>query len=156
MQTLILALLPLASSATIRVPLDEPTIQAAIESAAPGDVVLVAPGTYVEQIDLLGKAITVQSEAGPTQTVIDSQGMQSWPDFPFAAVVRMVNGEGRSTRLEGFTITGSNASVFFNEGGGGVYGAKFPTNASPTISPAAQGTRRCSQKCRPLTRWRPI
>src|SRR5215468_9160868 len=40
----------------------EPTIQSAIDVATDGDTVIVAPGTYVENIDFKGKAITVSSE----------------------------------------------------------------------------------------------
>src|SRR6266700_1042933 len=46
---------------TINVPADQPTIQAAITLAQSGDTVLVAPGTYLENNDFLGKAITVTS-----------------------------------------------------------------------------------------------
>ena len=40
---------------------DYATIQAAIAAADDGDCITVEPGTYVENIDFLGKAITVQS-----------------------------------------------------------------------------------------------
>jgi len=37
------------------------TIQLAIDAAKDGDVIIVQPGVYYEQIDFLGKNITVQS-----------------------------------------------------------------------------------------------
>ncbi len=42
----------------IHVPADQPTIQAAIGLAVNGDTVLVAPGTYKENINVYGKFIT--------------------------------------------------------------------------------------------------
>ena len=58
---------------TIRkVPQDFSTIQGAIVAAQNGDTVRVAPGVYVENINFLGKAITVVSEAGPNFTTIAS------------------------------------------------------------------------------------
>ncbi len=44
-----------AFAATIHVPADQPTIQSAIDTALVGDIVLVAPGTYVENIDFIVK-----------------------------------------------------------------------------------------------------
>ena len=53
-----------ASAADIRVPLDQPTIQAAIDASAAGDVVLIAPGTYYESLNLIEKQIELRSETG--------------------------------------------------------------------------------------------
>jgi Right handed beta helix region/PKD domain len=107
-----------AEGATIRVPSDAATIQQAIYAAAPGDTVLVAPGTYFENLNFLGKAITVVSEGGPAVTVIDG----NWA----GSVVAFVNGESRGAVLRGFTIQhGANSST-----AGGV----FIKNSSPTIA----------------------
>ncbi len=83
-------------AAILRVPGDHSTIQGAIEGAGDGDLVLVAPGTYYEHLDFLGKAITVKSEAGSAATVIDGQGS--------GHVVRFGSNEGRDSLLEGFVI----------------------------------------------------
>ena len=67
-----------ALAATIHVPADWPTIQAAINVAVGGDEIIagdeniVAPGTYFENINFLGKAITLRSSDGPLMTIIDA------------------------------------------------------------------------------------
>ena len=106
-----------ADAATIRVPANMPTIQAAIDAAASGDTVLVSPGTYVEQIDFRGKAITVASESGPATTTINANGAGS--------VVTFRSGESRASVLTGFTVTGG----FNLSGGGGI----LVSGSSPTI-----------------------
>lgn len=91
------------------------TIQHGIDMASDGDTVLAHPGTYTENIDFIGKEITVGSLFITTgdadhilQTVID--GNRSDRVVTFAA------GEAGTARLSGFTITNGYA-----EAGGGVF-----------------------------------
>ena len=104
---------------TINVPAVEPTIQAAINVANNGDTVLVAPGTYVENINFGGKAVTVTSSGGPSVTTIDGGALGS--------VVTFSNGETASSVLSGFTIRNGLQNGLF---GGGIY----ISSASPTIT----------------------
>jgi len=74
------------------------SIQTAIDSAVDTDDIVVAPGTYFETVNFLGKAITLRSSDGPDVTIIDAQRT--------GTVVTCESGEGSDTVLEGFTITG--------------------------------------------------
>lgn len=94
-----------ADSATLHVPRDHSTIQAAIEAALPGDLVLVSAGTYRERIRLKEGVVLKSAgddsrgEAGLTRattTIIDGGGNQGeGPGVEMA--------EGAS--LDGFTVT---------------------------------------------------
>lgn len=147
--TYTLAPLP-ALSATIHVPADQPTIQKGIRNSVSGDLVLVAPGTYFENIDFFAKLITLQSEAGSEVTVIDGNQTGSTVTFD--------SGELENTVLQGFTIrngSGTYETEFGRYYGGGIYcymsrptiinciieknnarygGGVFCESASPTIS----------------------
>ena len=62
-------------AATINVPADQPTIQAAINAAAPNDTIVIAAGTYTGAGNIgvtVNKAVTIQG-AGAGQTIIDGQ-----------------------------------------------------------------------------------
>lgn len=98
-----------------------PTIQAAINDASDGDTVWVADGVYTGEgnydIDFQGKAITVRSESGPENCIIDCQHYGRGFQFHCS--------EDANSVLDGFTITNGVAERF----GGGIR----CTASSPTI-----------------------
>ena len=87
---------------TIRVPLDQPTIQSAVYASRNGDTVLVAAGTYTENIHIVGRGITLISESGSALTTIT-------PEVPSVRTLHVEDNTGLETALKGFTITGSDA-----------------------------------------------
>jgi predicted outer membrane repeat protein len=99
------------------------SIQSAINIASSGDTIVVAPGTYHEAIDFVGKAITVRSSGGPAVTTIDASAIQ-------ASAVTFASGEPASTVLEGFTVTGGVGTPFGSERNGG---AVYCWDADPVI-----------------------
>lgn len=121
--TLTLLLFSTSNAATLNVPGVYPSIQSAINAAFNGDTVLVAPGTYMENIDFLGKAITVKSSNGPLSTFIDG-GMAG-------SVVTFVSNEGPDSVLDGFTVMNGSGTMIVGAFwcGGGIY----CSSSSPTI-----------------------
>jgi len=108
----------------INVPADQPSIQEGIDVAIEGDTILVASGTFVENINFSGKNITVashylitQDTSFISQTIIDGDSLTS--------VVTFENGEDSTAVLIGFTITnGAGTELNWPWGGtcgGGLY-----------------------------------
>lgn len=116
-------------------------IQPALDAAADGDTVLVAPGEYVvtEPIDFNRlrtqggpeipplKNITLRSETGPGATVI----RRSEEPVGKRCVVIFTNGEDRTSVLDGFWLTGGRGwkRAILGPYGGGVYSS----GSSPTV-----------------------
>ncbi|MEJ2495491.1 MAG: hypothetical protein P8Y79_14320, partial [Ignavibacteriaceae bacterium] len=130
----------LAQGNRINVPDDFAKIQDAINSSVDGDTILVAPGTYIENVNFRGKNIVLSSHylfdedvSFINTTIIDGSN----PLFPdTASVVIFMNGEENTAILQGFTITGGKGTIYldptvnlFVRGGGGV----LIEDASPTI-----------------------
>jgi hypothetical protein len=88
--------LTLPAVATDRlVPDQYATVQAAIDAAAAGDVVQIAPGAYPGPIDTKGKSITVRGTTDAATTIVS--GGES--------VLRCVSGEQADCIIENLTFT---------------------------------------------------
>jgi len=114
----------------IRVPQDQPTIQAAINVAVNGDTVLVAEGTYVENIRITKKIVlgSLFLQDGDTshisKTILDGSS-PSHPDT--GSVVVFDAGSDSASLLVGFTVTKGTGtrilelpSAIYWRGGGGI------------------------------------
>jgi hypothetical protein len=125
---------------TVNVPADQPTVQAGINAASDGDTVLVAPGTYYENVEFENNNLVLTShfafDQDPIyigQTILNG----STPIFSdSASVIRIVAYQDSTTVIQGFTITGGTGTVWtdphntldYREGGG-----ILCENSSPTI-----------------------
>lgn len=100
-----------AAAATIRVPADKPNTRSAINAAADGDTVMLADGTYAGDANvgqrLQGKAITLCSENGPENCVLDA--------FVFTHALAMDNGENRNTVVSGLTIISGDTGIIIED-----------------------------------------
>ncbi|MDP8211019.1 MAG: DUF1565 domain-containing protein [Candidatus Stygibacter australis] len=112
---------------TFYVPEDYTTIQGAIDAVENGDVIILSPGTYYENIDYNGKQILVSSLFYETsdpqyisETVIDGGGND--------CVVRILGVGGYNSGLSGLTLSNGNYSH-----GGGIYLWGSPVNLSNLI-----------------------
>jgi hypothetical protein len=110
----------------LRVPSVYPTIQAAVDAAGYGDTILVAPGTYLENIMIQGnvKTLTLASNfifssdtSDINNTIIDGSN----PVNPnFGMVVFIKNQDSTlSSKITGFTLTGGTG--YYKTRGGGIY-----------------------------------
>lgn len=124
---------------TLEVPNDFATIQAAIDAANDGDTILVGPGTYVGNLMISGKSLTLASHFSTTsnhqwigETVLDGGGA--------GAVLRIEGDSGTEVTFTGFTLRNASDGILgaaratithnifedlsdaidYQEGGGGV------------------------------------
>ena len=96
--------------AYLRVGVGQPftTIQRALDMAYDGDIVLVEPGTYVENLDFAGKRVALLSAQGPDETTIDGRGCTRGLDV--CSTLTFASGESHQTWVEGFTIVGGSGT----------------------------------------------
>ena len=97
----------LSAQSTNTVPGQYSTIQTAVLFSNSGDTILVSPGVYSESINYLGKALIIQSAAGPDQTTISGSGS--------SRVVTIGTGVPNGAVLDGFTITGGDGGILIRD-----------------------------------------
>jgi len=112
------------------------TIQKGIDAAAEGEIVLVYPGLYREEINFLGKALTVQGVAASPAGV-----PVLWNPGDFA--VSFYSGEGPGSILKNFIIRDSFMGIFIADSSpaisnltivGNTYGIEAYADSEPDIS----------------------
>jgi hypothetical protein len=98
--TLILAGTSLA--ATINVPADYTTIQAAVDAASDGDEIVIAPGTYTGNddavVDLGSKQLTLRGSGSADSILIDGE-------FSRRAVIAGTNSPNTGSTIQNLTLT---------------------------------------------------
>ncbi len=123
---------------------DYPTIQAAIDAAAAGDIVELTAGTFAgsgnRDLDFSGKAITVRSASGDPETcLLDCGGSAAAPHRGF----HFHSGETATAEIVGITVI--NGYIPAEPWGGAML---CELGASPTIRACRfQGNRDCALVC---------
>jgi hypothetical protein len=107
-----------ASGRTVKVPQDQPTVQAAVDAAQPGDLVLISPGVYKEAVNVTKENLTIRGLERNT-TILDGE-------FTRENGVRVLNANGVS--VENMTARNFTGNGFFWTGVTGYRGSYLTTS----------------------------
>ena len=115
-----------SATGTVRhVPADYPTIQAAVDAAEPGDLVLVDRGVYREEVTVTTPSLVIRG-ADRNETIIDGEFVRGNGITVLADAVAVENLTARHAVLNGFFwtgVTGFRGSYLtaYNNGDYGIY-----------------------------------
>ncbi len=115
----------LATGVTRHVPKDYPTIQAAVDAADPGDLVLVEPGVYKEEVTVTTPSLVIRG-TDRNAVIIDGEFVRGNGIQVLADAVAIENMTARNARLNGFywsNLTGFRGAwlTAYNNGDYGIY-----------------------------------
>ena len=100
-----------AFTAQRHVPGDYATIQAAIDAAAPGDTIAVAPGTYPGNLNFNGKNVTLVSTVGPSGTIIEGANNTAVDIGPNGGIIGFTIRKGFATFGGGMAAHGTGTVI---------------------------------------------
>jgi len=104
-----------AQNGTINVPGDHPTIQEAIAAASEGDTIVVAAGSYPENVTV-DKSLTLRgAQAGVDAR--DRSGAETIIEPDEGAGIRILTVAGRVVVIDGFTVRNTLHGITTPEGG---------------------------------------
>ncbi|MDO8389643.1 MAG: right-handed parallel beta-helix repeat-containing protein [Actinomycetota bacterium] len=106
-----------AAAGPLQVPADYPTIQAAVDAAVPGDLILVAPGTYPEAVQVETDQLTIRGLDRNT-VILDGE-------FEMDNGIRILGAKG--VTVENMTAMNYTKNGFFWTGVDGYHGAYLNT-----------------------------
>jgi hypothetical protein len=114
-----------ASGVTRQVPAAYHTIQAAVDAAAPGDLVLIEPGIYREQVTVTTPSLVIRG-TDRNRVIIDGEFIRPNGIAVLADAVALENLTARNARLNGFYwsgVTGFRGAYLtaYNNGDYGIY-----------------------------------
>lgn len=114
-----------ATGAVRRVPREYPTIQAAVDAAAPGDLVLLDRGVYHEEVTVTTPSLTIRG-VDRNETIVDGEFVRGNGVAVLADGVAVENMTARNAVLNGFYwtgVTGFRGSwlTAYNNGDYGIY-----------------------------------
>jgi plastocyanin len=114
-----------ASGVVRRVPAEYPTIQGAVDAAAPGDLILVAPGVYREEVTVTTPSLVIRGLDRNT-SIVDGEFIRPNGFNVLADAVAIENITARHATLNGFFWTGVTGYrgrylTAYNNGDYGIY-----------------------------------
>lgn len=114
-----------ATGVTRHVPKEYPTIQSAVDAADPGDLVLVEPGIYKEEVTVTTPSLVIRG-TDRNAVIIDGEFVRGNGMQVLADAVAIENMTARNARLNGFywsNLTGFRGSYLtaYNNGDYGIY-----------------------------------
>ncbi len=89
-------------NATVIVPIDQSTIQKAIDYCTKGDTIVVLPGTYQENLNINGKSLILRASGVLGETILDGGGNDN--------ILRIQYGDS-SSLIEGFVFQNAKRAI---------------------------------------------